>query len=78
MTNDIQEDKDTAPEAITAAEPARTPALRGFARMDPQRQREIAQQGGRAAHALGRAHEFTAEEARQARAKSRQNRSGTT
>jgi len=39
---------------------------RGFASMDPQRQREIAAQGGRAAHASGNAHEFTSEEAREA------------
>jgi enoyl-CoA hydratase/carnithine racemase len=38
--------------------------------MDPKRQREIARQGGRAAHRLGLAHEFTPEEARSARAKS--------
>ena len=39
---------------------------RGFASMDPQRQREIASQGGRAAHEKGTAHEFTPEEAREA------------
>jgi general stress protein YciG len=39
---------------------------RGFAAMDSQRQREIASLGGRAAHASGHAHEFTAEEARAA------------
>jgi uncharacterized protein len=39
---------------------------RGFAGMDAQRQREIASQGGRAAHARGTAHEFTSEEAREA------------
>ena len=39
---------------------------RGCASMDPQRQREIASQGGRAAHASGNAHEFTSEEAREA------------
>ena len=39
---------------------------RGFASMDPQRQREIASEGGRAAHASGNAHEFTSEEARAA------------
>jgi uncharacterized protein len=42
---------------------------RGFASMDPQRQREIASQGGRAAHEKGTAHEFTSEEARQAGSK---------
>lgn len=39
---------------------------RGFASMDPDRQREIASMGGRAAHQAGSAHEFTAEEATQA------------
>ncbi|WP_354398693.1 KGG domain-containing protein [Variovorax sp. OAS795] len=48
----------------------RARSRRGFAGMSPERQREIARQGGRAAHELGRAHEFTPEEARQARAKS--------
>lgn len=37
---------------------------RGFASMNPDRQREIASKGGRASHALGKAHEFTPEEAR--------------
>ena len=37
---------------------------RGFASMDPSRQRDIASQGGRAAHAKGTAHEFTSDEAR--------------
>lgn len=39
---------------------------RGFARMDPQKQREIASKGGQAAHASGNAHQFTSEEARAA------------
>ena len=42
---------------------------RGFASMDPERQREIASHGGRAAHERGTAHEFTPEEARQAGSK---------
>jgi general stress protein YciG len=46
---------------------------RGFASMDPQRQREIASEGGRAAHAKGTAHEFTSEEARRAGAMSHKN-----
>jgi len=37
---------------------------RGFASMEPDRQREIARLGGRAAHARGTAHEWTSEEAR--------------
>jgi general stress protein YciG len=39
---------------------------RGFAGMDPQRQREIASMGGRAAHRSGHAHEFDSTEAAQA------------
>src|SRR6478735_10962942 len=39
---------------------------RGFASMDPTKQREIARKGGRAAHAKGTAHEFTSDEARSA------------
>src|SRR5262249_2974900 len=37
---------------------------RGFASMDPGKQREIASKGGRAAHAKGTAHEVTSDEAR--------------
>lgn len=39
---------------------------RGFAAMDPQRQREIASEGGKAAHQSGKAHQFTSEEASEA------------
>ncbi|WP_214285160.1 KGG domain-containing protein, partial [Acinetobacter pittii] len=46
---------------------------RGFASMDPERVREIASKGGRAAHASGNAHEFTSEEAREAGALSHKN-----
>jgi uncharacterized protein len=38
----------------------------GFASMDEDKQREIASEGGRAAHEKGTAHEFTSEEAREA------------
>lgn len=44
-------------------------SLRGFAAMDPAKQREIASRGGRAAHLKGTAHEFTPEEARVAGSK---------
>lgn len=37
---------------------------RGFASMDPNKQREIASRGGKAAHERGTAHQWTAEEAR--------------
>ena len=39
---------------------------RGFASMDRSRQREIASKGGRAAHARGTAHQWSADEAREA------------
>ena len=39
---------------------------RGFASMDPARQREIASKGGRAAHEKGTAHEWSSDEARSA------------
>jgi general stress protein YciG len=39
---------------------------RGFASMDPEKQREIARKGGKAAHEKGTAHEWTSEEARTA------------
>jgi general stress protein YciG len=46
---------------------------RGFASMDPEQQRRIAAQGGRAAHEKGTAHEFTSEEARRAGSMSHKN-----
>jgi len=39
---------------------------RGFASMDPEKQREIASKGGRTAHEKGTAHEWTSAEAREA------------
>ena len=39
---------------------------RGFASMDKDRQREIASEGGKAAHESGNANEFSSEEAREA------------
>jgi general stress protein YciG len=39
---------------------------RGFASMDPEKQRDIASKGGKAAHEKGTAHEFDSEEAREA------------
>ncbi len=41
-------------------------AQRGFASMDPARQREIARRGGKAAHESGHAHRFSSDEAREA------------
>lgn len=39
---------------------------RGFAAMDPEEQRRIASEGGKASHESGRGHEFTSQEAREA------------
>jgi general stress protein YciG len=38
-------------------------STRGFAGMDPEKQKSIASKGGKAAHEHGTAHEFTSEEA---------------
>ena len=46
------------------AEPVRV--ARGFAGLTPEARRQMAAQGGRAAHASGRAHQFSAAEAIQA------------
>ena len=48
----------------THSEFDRPKSNRGFASMDTGKQREIASKGGKAAHAQGRAHEFTPDEAR--------------
>lgn len=39
---------------------------RGFAAMDPAVHKEICRKGGVAAHQLGKAHEFSSDEAREA------------
>jgi general stress protein YciG len=49
-----------------SAEPARTKQRRGFAAMDPAKQREIASKGGKASHQKGTGHEWSSEAAREA------------
>jgi uncharacterized protein len=51
---------------MTGDQPVRRKERRGFASMSPEKQREIASKGGRAAHTKGTAHEWTSEEARSA------------
>ncbi|MGN2243478.1 KGG domain-containing protein [Frateuria sp. GZRR33] len=51
---------------MSSKNPGSSTSKRGFASMDEERQREIASEGGRAAHASGHAHQFTSEEARRA------------
>jgi hypothetical protein len=55
-------------------DPIQQRRLRGFAAMSPEKKREIAGMGGRAAHATGRAHQFNSEEARAAGKKRHQPR----
>ena len=43
-----------------------TKSRRGFAAMSPETQRRIASEGGKASHASGRGHRFSADEARDA------------
>ena len=61
-----QESKDQNNREQGKQEGKETRSKRGFASMDPEQQRQIAREGGRAAHKLGVAHEFNSEEARQA------------
>jgi general stress protein YciG len=65
---DLQHSQSTA-QGQAGQQGAGRPGGRGFAGMDRERQREIASQGGRAAHASGNAHQFTSEEARAAGSK---------
>ena len=52
--------------AAEGEQPVRRKERRGFASMSPEKQREIASNGGRAAHTKCTAHEWTSEEARSA------------
>ncbi|UOQ74125.1 KGG domain-containing protein [Hymenobacter cellulosilyticus] len=56
------------PTTRTTKKASETPAKRprGFAAMDPETQRRIASEGGKASHESGRGHRFTSEEARAA------------
>ena len=59
----------TAAAAKSSTRPANrvgTKSRRGFAAMSPETQRRIASEGGKASHASGRGHRFSAEEARDA------------
>lgn len=53
-----------AKQAEAIAQPETAPRRRGFAAMDSDRVKAIASKGGRAAHAAGTAHQFSADEAR--------------
>jgi uncharacterized protein len=69
--SDQEQPKEGAPLDISESENQEAPRStkgrgRGFASMDPAKQREIASKGGKAAHQKGTAHEFTSDEAREA------------
>ena len=66
--NDVPNRKNNQEQGGREAQPRDSAQVkgRGFAGMDPAQQREIASEGGRAAHASGHAHEFTSDEARAA------------
>ncbi len=68
-TGEIASPHPRMPEGIAEEQPVEQPrkkARRGFAAMSPEKQKEIASLGGKAAHAKGTAHEFSPEEAREA------------
>lgn len=68
----------TAESSSTSATQTAERRLRGFAAMSPEKKKEIASMGGRAAHACGRAHQFSSEEARAAGKKRHQRKDGPT
>jgi general stress protein YciG len=63
-------------DGMTGEQPVRRKERRGFASMSPEKQREIASKGGRAAHEKGTAHEWTPDEARAAGRKGGQSSRG--
>jgi hypothetical protein len=63
MPSDRQE---SATSASASNPPPRKKQRRGFAAMDPAKQREIASKGGRASHEKGTGHEWTSDTARSA------------
>jgi general stress protein YciG len=68
MSRQLNPDPSVTSSSASSSEPTRAHGKqrRGFAVLSPERQREIASMGGRTAHALGHAHKYTSEEARDA------------
>jgi general stress protein YciG len=62
----MEKQEDKTPLTQPSVPPRPLERKRGFACLSVEKRREIARKGGQAAHALGVAHEFTAEEAREA------------
>ena len=67
----------TGNEERNSSEEPRKPSRRGFAAMDREKQKQIASQGGRAAHQQGVAHRWTSAEASEAGRKGGQNSRGS-
>lgn len=64
---DASQSPSAVPEIAVSPSPVRK--KRGFAAMDREQVVALARRGGKAAHALGLAHEFTSEEAKAAGSK---------
>lgn len=62
MNQEMTIEDEAAPSTKPAPPPTKRP--RGFAAMDPDKRRAIASKGGKSAHAMGTAHQFSSEEAR--------------
>jgi uncharacterized protein len=72
MSSNIESEFPAAYHAMSEVEspalpsPPRAKLRRGFAAMDPNKQREIASKGGKASHERGTGHEWNVEAAREA------------
>lgn len=64
--NQMERSGQESPESNREEANGRKTSNRGFAAMDPEKQRRIASEGGRAAHRQGVAHEWSRDEAREA------------
>ncbi len=62
----VSETSENNPEDNGKSDTTPRSSNRGFAAMDPEKQKEIASEGGRAAHRQGVAHEWSSDEAREA------------
>ena len=66
MNNQQEISNENGVERTEDSNGGRRSSNRGFAAMDRERQKQIASEGGRAAHQQGVAHEWSSEEAREA------------
>jgi|ERR1044071_4485744 general stress protein YciG len=67
MNDERNESRDTIPSPPPpVTQETEPPKRRGFASMSSEERRRIASLGGKAAHAQGKGHQFTPEEAREA------------